>query len=67
MIWKKLIASVLKRVALVIVSFVTGANVQPWLQALGITVDPLVAQAGVYALLESLRNYLKHKAGLKFL
>ena len=67
MIWSKLVASVLKRVALVVVSLVTGPKVGPVLAGLGITVDPLVAQAGVYAVLEAVRNYAKHKLGLTWL
>jgi len=37
------------------------------LATFGVTIDPILASAAVYGILEVLRNYLKNKQGLKWL
>ena len=61
-IWKKLLQSVLKKVVLVVVSFVTGPKVSAALTALGVTIDPVVLSVGLFGLLEGLRGWLSHQA-----
>ena len=61
-IWQKLLQSLLKKVVLVVVSFVSGPKVASLLVSLGVTIDPTVLSAGLFGLLEGLRGWLSHQA-----
>ena len=62
-LWGKLIASVVKRA----VQLILAAWGAKFATGFGVTVDQTQLTVGLVAALEALRNYLKHKAGLKFL
>lgn len=62
-LWTKLVTSVVKRVIQVIVAS-WGAKLA---MDFGVTIDQTQLTIGLVAALEAVRNYLKHKVGLKFL
>ena len=62
-LWGKLITSVVKRAVQVILA-AWGAKLAT---DFGVTIDQTQLTIGLVAALEAVRNYLKHKAGVKFL
>lgn len=62
-----LVTKVLKRTATVIVSFLVAGPVASVLTSAGVSVNPEVASVFVFGALESLRNLLKNKFGVKYL
>ena len=62
-LWGKLIGSVVKRAVHVILA-AWGAKLAT---DFGVTIDQTQLTIGLVAGLEVVRNYLKHKAGVKFL
>ena len=62
-LWTKLIASVVKRAVQVVLA-AWGAKLAT---DFGVTIDQTQLTVGLVAALEVARNYLKHKAGVKFL
>lgn len=62
-----LINKVIKRLAVVVVSFLTAGPAAAALGNAGFTVNPDVAAVFFVGLFESLRNLLKNKFNVKFL
>jgi len=62
-----MITKVLKRVTVVIVAFLASGPVSGVIAQAGVTIDPNIAGLFVFGLLESIRNILKNKFGVKFL
>ena len=62
-LWKRWLESIIKRSIEVAIAVIGAQNLLSW----GVTIDPTALTVTVFALIESLRNYLKHKVGFKFL
>ena len=60
-IWNKLLQSLLKKVVLAVVSFLTGPKLAALLVSLGVTIDPTVLSAGIFGALESFRIWVTHQ------
>ena len=59
---KKWVEKTLKAVGAAALSVLLGPKVQPLLTSLGIVIDPVQFQAGFFAFLLSLGNWLKHQS-----
>ena len=68
-IWKKALQSSAKRAIQAVIAILGQAKIQSFLNANGvsITIDPTLASAGLYALLEFGRSWLKVGGKVKFL
>ena len=53
--------SLIKKSIAAVVAVVTGPQLAPWLTQFGVTVDPVVMSAGVFAALEGGRTWLTHQ------
>ena len=62
-IWKKWIGSIIKRSIQAAIAYIGAERLAAW----GVTVDPTALAVAVFAGLEAVRNFLKHKLNLKFL
>lgn len=62
-----MVTKVLKRAASLVVSFLIAGPAAKVLTDSGVTVNPEVATVAVFGALESLRNLLKNKFGIKYL
>ena len=67
MIWSKLIQSVLKRSAQVLMAYLASPGLSTVLAGWGITTQEGTIFISVFALVEAVRNYLKHQLKLTFL
>ena len=63
MIWKLFVQKLVKTAVQAALAWVSADRLATW----GVTVDETTLVAATYTTLEALRQYLKHKVGLKFL
>lgn len=68
-LWKIAAGKAVKSAIQAIIAVLGQAKIQSVLNSVGvsISVDPTLASAALYGGLEFLRNWLKHKVGVKFL
>lgn len=62
-LWKVALKKLVKRGVQIVVAWITGHN----LDRLGITIDPVQLSVAIWAFLELGRDWLKQKAGWRFL
>mgnify|MGYP001577908551 FL=1 len=62
-LWKKWLTSIIKRSIQAAIAVIGADKLASW----GVTLDPTALTVAVFALIEALRNLLKHKVGVKFL
>jgi len=70
-LWRIAVKKGLKKLVLLVIAYLTGQQLAPTLVNVGVTLDPGQLElwlTGVsFVGLDTIRNWLKHKVGLKFL
>lgn len=68
-LWTIAAKKAVKSAVQAVIAVLGQAQIQGLLSSVGVqvTVDPVIASAGLYGALEFIRNWLKNKVGVKFL
>ena len=67
MILKKLVSAVIKRTIQGAISYLSAPSVAGVLSSWGVTTDTGTVTISLFAVVEALRNYLKHSKGVRWL